>query len=287
MLEGKLMSIKYTYKINNFPNQMVNPSRLAVEIRESTIITSLDYINSDVYDCDIYFKAQLSDPDWATLSGVVSVHTGEFLLEQDAPRTVDGKPIVRSDTRPTGTQTYFTMTGDDMQAGILGSGEEMRWDFSNSDNVYDPDDFENPIILASGVKAKYLEMKFTSPAYLKDGALFFFDAPWGAYASMYIVVPSGTYYPHPDGEITASALGLSGNTMYAYSTKKVFYASYLNKHFMYKDCARGVSMDAEGSQIDPVPSGWMIAGLVCCPEEDTLFKGFGLIEMYRTTIGLL
>lgn len=203
------------------------------------------------------------------------------------PITTDGKPIVRSDTRPIGTQTYFTMTGDDLQTGKLGAGDQMRWDFSNEDNMYDPNNFENPIVLASGIKAKYMEMKFTSPAYLKDGALFFFDAPWGAYASMYIVVPAGTYYPHPNGSIPASALGLSGDSKYEYSTKRVFYASYLNNHFMYKDCSRGVNLDAEGSQVDPVPSGWLIAGLVCCPEDDNTFKGFGLIEMYRQTIGLL
>lgn len=199
----------------------------------------------------------------------------------------DGRSIVRADTRPLGTKTYFTMTGDDLQTGELGAGDQMRWDFSNDDDTYDPNNFENPRVLASGIKAKYMEMEFTNPVYLKDGALFFFDAPWGAYVSMYIVVPSGTYYPHPEGTISASDLGLSGNTMYAYSTKKVFYASYLNKHFVYKDCSRGVDLDAEGAQVEPVPSGWLIAGLVCCPEDNNTFKGFGLIEMYRKTIGLL
>lgn len=279
--------MKYTYQIMNFPNQKVNPSRLALEIRESNIVIALDYINTDTSNCDIYFKSELSGDDKSALDGLVAAHSGNMLPEAEPPKTADGKPIVRADTRPTGTQTYFTMTGDDLQTGKLGGGDQMRWDFSNTDNTYDPNNFENPIVLASGIKAKYIEMSFTSPTYLKDGALFFFDAPWGAYASMYIVVPAGTYYPHPNGPIPASALGLPGDGKYAYSTKKVFYASYLNKHFMYKECTRGVPMDAEGSQVDPVPSGWLIAGLVCCPEDDKAFKGFGLIEMYRLTIGLL
>ena len=46
-----------------------------------------------------------------------------------APHMEDGRPIVRSDTRPMNTQTYFSMAGDDQE---IGDGKALRWDFSGS-----------------------------------------------------------------------------------------------------------------------------------------------------------
>lgn len=203
------------------------------------------------------------------------------------PTTDDGREIIRADTRPLGTQTYFTMAGDDIENEILGEGKVMRWDFSNNDDLYDPNDFMNPHPVASGMKAKLIDLYFFHDVYMKDGTLYFFDAPWGAYCEMFIIVPSGTYYPNPNGPIPAAALGLSGTTKYAYSTKRVFYATYVQKHCMYRDCPMGDELNAEGATTDPIPPGWSISALVVSPENDTGLKGYGSFEMYRTTIGLL
>jgi len=203
------------------------------------------------------------------------------------PITHDGREIIRADTRPLDTQTYFTSCGDDMVSYRLGEGKELVWDFSNDDDLYDPNDFENPVPVASGLKAKIIHLQFFEDTYLKDGTLFFFDAPWGAYASMYIVIPSGSYYPNPYGSIPASALGLSGNLMYAYATKNVFFACYVNKQHMYSSCPMGDELNAEGCQIDPTPTGWYISAIIANPENDSTMKGYGSFEMYRGTIYLL
>src|SRR3990172_13263739 len=50
---------------------------------------------------------------------------------QEGPRMPDGRPIVRADTRPLDTSTYFTTCGDDSTS--IGGGTEIRWDFSNDD----------------------------------------------------------------------------------------------------------------------------------------------------------
>ena len=203
------------------------------------------------------------------------------------PVTSDGKEVIRADTRPIGTQTYFTMAGDDITNEKLGDGKAMVWDFSNDDDLYDSNDFENPVVLASGLKAKAINMVFMEPTYLKDGTLYFFDAPWGAYASMYIVIPAGGYYPSKSGTIPASALGLTGSTMYAYATKKVFYACYVNRQHMYGSCPMGDELNAEGAQTEATPAGWYMTGLIVCPENDTAMKGYGSFEMYRVTIELV
>jgi len=219
------------------------------------------------------------------ISGSISIIDVQI---DDGPRMVDdGRPIVRADTRPLGTQTYFTMRGDDLDNGTFGDGQDFRWDFSNDDNPYDPSLVENGPTIASGFKAKRIDLSFTDPVYLKDGDMYFFDAPWGAYGNMYITVPSGNYYPNPNGTIPAYILGLSGDDMYSYATKDVFYACYVNSHFMYGDCPMGNELNAEGSQTDPVPSGWYLTALLFAPEDNTTFKGFSLFEMYRQTLGPL
>lgn len=199
------------------------------------------------------------------------------------PLMDDGRPLIRADTRPLGTQTYFTMAGDGND-NKLGNGKTMMWDFSNNDDIFDPNTVENPTTVASGFKAKKIDIKFREAVYLKDGTLYFFDAPWGCYGSMYITVPSGNYYPNPNGSIPATALGLSGDTMYAYATKDVFYATFVQKQHMYTSCPMGDELNAEGAQVDPVPAGWYITGLIVTPENDNISKGYGSFEMYRSTI---
>ena len=81
------MAEKYTYSItDDFPNQKVDASKLAEEIRESDISTALDYINTTVTICDIWFKAELSTLDsTATLPAVIAAHDGERSPDEEAP----------------------------------------------------------------------------------------------------------------------------------------------------------------------------------------------------------
>ena len=275
------MANKYTYSIgNNFPNQQVCSARLTLEIEDSSITIAMDYINTSVDDCDVWFKAALPSADETTLSGIVSSHSGEHIEVVDAPRMDDGRPIVRADTRPLGTQTYFTTTADD-SATSIGNGKPYMWDFANDDDEYDTNTVENGPTLASGFKGKLMHGSYNDPVHMKDGAMYFLDATYGSYMSMYITVPSGNFYPNISGTYPASALGLSGDVMYAYATNDVFYICYVNRHFMLGDCPMGDELNAEGTTITPVPVGWYISGLVVTEEDNNTFKGHGSLEMYR------
>ena len=278
------MSVKYTFSINNdFPNSSVTTSSLAVEIGESTIVVALDYINTISDDCNIWFKDNLTSTDETTLSGVVSAHTAP--IPDEAPTMDDGRPIVRADTRPLDTQTYFTMVGD-TSSGI-GDGKVMKWDFSNSDDLYDPLSLENGLEIPLGYKAKRIDMVFTDVVYMKDGTMYFFDSPWGCYCSMCIVVPAGNYYPNNAGTIPASALGLSGSQMYAYASKDVAYTCYVRNHMMCGSCPMGDELNAEGAAVNGVPIGWYITGIIVTPNSDNVSKGYGSFEMYRHKTMLL
>jgi len=275
------MATKYTYSISNdFPNDKVNINKLIVEIGSSDITTALDYINTNDSICDIWFKAELSTLDsTATLPAVIAAHDGEHLPDEEAPHMPDGRPLVRADTRPLGTQTYFASCGDDSTS--IGGGVALQWNFSNDDDEYTGDE------IPSGFKAKELLLSFKCPVYLKDGSIYFFDAPWGQVMHMDIVVPSGGYYPNPAGAIPAAALGLPGNDMYAQASGNVVYTSYVHNHYCYGDCPMGDELNAEGCAIDALPVGWLLRGLIITPTSDTTSKGFASMEMYRCHTCLL
>lgn len=67
-----------TYNIQtDFPNSKVDAALLSEEINESTIQTSLDYIQTGDNLCDIVFVAEISDSEKITLDDIVSKHVGE------------------------------------------------------------------------------------------------------------------------------------------------------------------------------------------------------------------
>ena len=266
------MSTKYTFSIiNDFPNSAVDGNALTSEIREASIITALDYVNTYMDDCDIWFKDTLSGGDVTTLSGVVAAHSGEF-LNTAPPVMADGRPIVRADTRPLDCQTYFTMAGD--TASGIGGGTVLKWDFSNDDDIVE-------FVTPPGYKTKAVTLTFLDPIYLKDGSLYFFDSPWGAYVDMHVVVPAGNYYPNDTGSIPASALSLPGTQMYSYASEDTIFLTYVNKHHMYGDCPMGDEMNAEGAAVEAVPVGWYMTGHITTVSGDNTSKGFASFECYR------
>jgi len=126
-----------------------------------------------------------------------------------------------------------------------------------------------------------MDLTFIDPVYFKDGALYFFDAPWGSYAHMTILVPAGNYYPNEHGAIPASALGLPGNGMYSYAATDTPYYRYVNHHFMYGSVPMGDELNAEGAMVNELPTGWIVRATVLTPTSDTESKGFASFEMYR------
>jgi len=275
------MSTKYTFSIiNDTLNSLINLSRLTNDIGSSDITIALDYVNTNADVCDVWFKADLSSPEETTLSGLFAAHTGES-TDVDPPTMSDGRPIVRADTRPLDTSTYFTMAGD--TASGIGGGTPLMWDFSND---YDTEECDYHTTLA-GYKTKHIELTFIDPIYLKDGALYFFDTPWGAYCDMQVVVPAGNYYPNNHGAIPASALGLPGTDMYSYAAVDTPFVNYVNKHRIYGSCPMGDELNAEGAAVNAVPVGWKLVGHITTVSGDNTSKGFASFECYRHRTVLL
>lgn len=268
---------KYTFNITtDFPNQKVNTDRLMDEIRSSVITIALDYINTTTTDCDIWFKDELSLLDsTSTLPTLIANHSGAALDVVSAPTMPDGRPIMRSDSRPLYTSTVFTMQGDDSTS--IGNGVELIWDFSNDDDLYDGPE------VPSGFKCKQMLISFATEVHLKDGMLFFFDAPWGSYVTMDVAVPPNNFYPNPTGPYTSAMLGLSGTLNYAHSGNEIItFQRFVNKYRITGTCNIGTALDAEGCTTKPMPIGWYLCGRVYTPISDNVSKGYASMEMYRS-----
>lgn len=117
---------KYTYLISQFPNNDVNTTDLTEEVRSTASITvALDHINATSDYCDIWFRAALTQPEHATLSGIVAAHEGgesELVTNVNVLNDVvlsategrSHKVAVHESSRVRGTITYFTGAGDDI-----------------------------------------------------------------------------------------------------------------------------------------------------------------------------
>ena len=277
------MSKKYVYQITGFPNNAANADRLQLEIlADGDITVGLEYVTVKSNSVDIVFKTDLSSAEEDALDALVAAHSGEALDYNDPPVMDDGRPIVRADTRPLTTSTYFTMAGD--TASGIGNGPELRWDFSDPINypvVSGATTLSNGFEIPEGHKAIVFDLTFLDPVYFKDGTIYHFDSPWGQYACMDINVPAGGYYPNDHGEIPASALGLGGTQMYSYAATDQIYYRYVNMHYMYGSCPMGDELNAEGCMVDALPVGWFVRGVIITPNSDNTSKGFAEYEMYR------
>jgi hypothetical protein len=236
------------------------------------------YIDSDTFTVDGNLTDVMVSKTTVNLVSGIMTSNLEQCWYEDEPHMADGRPIVRADTRPIDSETYFTCAGDNVG---IGDGKHLEWDFRNNDDLYTGSE------VPSGFKCKQILLTFNCPVHLKDGTLYFFNAPFGSYVDMDIVVPSGSYYPNPTGSIPASALGLDGEDMYALATQDTPYQRYVNKHHIHDDCAMGDELNAEGAAVKPVPIGWYVRGLIITPESDNHSYGYGSLEMYRCHTVLL
>jgi hypothetical protein len=114
----------YAYSIStDFPNQKVDSSRLAQEIRDSAIVVALDGILVEGDACTISFKEALSAGDETILDGIVAAHSGEPLVP-DLPV----QPVKTIDTSSLDPNTANTrLKGFEFTAAAKDQGTDGKW----------------------------------------------------------------------------------------------------------------------------------------------------------------
>jgi len=177
------------------------------------------------------------------------------------PADSEGKTFVRSEGRPLNYTTAFVCIGDN--TGI-GDGTKMCWDFSNSDDE---------ITAPANHKRKRVEFKFLDAILLKDGTIYFHNAPKGCYFDFYVVCPNGQYYIKNDGTP-------------ALATADTPIAHFASSLFMQGDCPMGDELNTEtvSSEIGSNYKFWIE---VTTPDTDSTSNGYISLEIYRKRTAVL
>ena len=192
------------------------------------------------------------------------------------PISADGKEIIRADSRPPTTQTYFTCESDDVTSspGKIGEGNRFFWDFSNSDNDLDESPIPSGQPIPEGYKRKRIEAQFHDPLYLKDGTFYWMNATKGSYLCVHVVCPDGQYYLNRSG----IPIEADGDTVVE---------TFVNKHFFAGDCPMGDEVNAEGAQVTPMPTNYKMWLDITVPDSDNTSYGWASLECYRSRSVLL
>ena len=101
-----------------------------------------------------------------------------------------GRWVVRSDSRKTDWDTVFQGAGDDMVTGEIGGGVPFRFDCeAEADDIRWRTDDSIP----TGYKRQRIDFTFNDWVFVKEGTLYFYNMPKGAYVNMWIVAPPNAF----------------------------------------------------------------------------------------------
>jgi hypothetical protein len=178
------------------------------------------------------------------------------------PRSPDGKPYGRTESRPLDCTTVFTGRAD--SDNNIGDGRLFMWRFDNDDDLIEQN---------SNYKRKRLEFKFLDPIYLKEGTLFYRDAPMGAYMDVYIVCPAGGYYYSNDGSPRLAAVDTP-------------IAHYIVHQMMYQTNCYGREFRTEACS-SQLPSSYKFWIDVTTTPDDVQSMGYVTLVLYRTRSAVL
>ena len=184
-------------------------------------------------------------------------------------RAKDGRMIVRSDSRPREATTYFTMRGD--SASAIGDGNIMTWDFSNSDDIVSD---SLTIAVPTNYKRKRIKLSFVDEIWIKEGSIYWENAPYGCHIDFWIMCPAGQYY-----------LNRSGTPVQASVDTPLVH--YVNHHRIFGNCYIGDELNTEGANEDGLPNNYELWVEITTPDTDETSKGHSELEVYRERTHLL
>ena len=218
---------------------------------------------------------------------------GQFANQRD----VRGRVVVKNESRPLDCLVLFQEGFDDvdtynsyvnaatpvpipLNTPIIGEGKHWSWDFSNDDDIVTEDLYGNA--LRAGRKAKAIKGNFIDDVWIKEGALYFFNAPKGCEFSIGVMCPPGVPYPNNDA--------ISNNWSYeehpecykVNNTGKYLMTShYMIKHRIQGDTPMGDEFNTEACQDNALPTYYQLWFYIETDTSDEVSNGVGQLEIYR------
>ena len=167
--------------------------------------------------------------------------------QADQPRSYDGKTFVRAESRPLDMTTCFTNRGD--SATMIGGGARFIWN-SATDSSTDNGD---------GTKTITVDFGFKDEICIKEGAIYFFDAPFGSEIQLWSYVPAAFSPTQAD----------------------MFIDNFVVGHYMYGDCPMGDELNTEAASTK-IPNYIRHQLRIILPTAEATCKGYISLEIYRS-----
>lgn len=173
----------------------------------------------------------------------------------------EGRVFQRAESKPTTMTTYFAGAGD--SSTEIGGGDALVFDFSNTDN-----DVSSP---PSGYKQKRVCVTFIDTVRLKEGTLYWENAPFGSHVDLCLGVPNNGYYQKNDGTLAQNTTG-----------DVLAIAKFVKRTPMMGSCPMGDEMNTEAASND-IPAGTVFGFLVTVPDVTGYSDCHGgiVMELYR------
>lgn len=181
----------------------------------------------------------------------------------------DGRWTIRSDSRLIGYDIVFAGAGDTYDPMTIGGGKEFRFDFFDSNQL-----LSNSL---TGFKQIRIDYMFNDDIYLKEGTVFFFNAPKGSYMDFYWICPTGGIY---DKKIYGADATIPNPTVAEVDT---IVGHIVIKYFVEGSCPMGDELNTEACTDDPIPKYIIWRTEITVPEVGGWenFHGHWNFELYR------
>ena len=195
-------------------------------------------------------------------------------VSKSTPTDKLGRWIVRSDSRRTNYDAVFSGCGDDIVNKQIGGGVPFTWDFSA------PEDDPKWIAAPAGYKRQRLDWSFIETTYLKEGSLYFYNAPKGAYLDFKLLIPAG--YPYKKKYIDSED-NPYWEENYTVVTEETIIGQWVINHWVEGSCPMGDPLNTESAHENPSPTFIIYRCEITAPISENIsdFHGHFSLEMYR------
>lgn len=253
-------------------NLTINSLRIFDMAAQAVIELTQNYSKSDISNADDLItniangNVEISD-EYITLDVAAAIKT---IVGEISPTQVDaqGRWYVRTDSRPKDWDILFTGAADDLTGKIIGGGKDFVWDFSNNNDL----DLNPP----RGFKKKVIKFQFLDQIKMKEGTIYFYDAPKGCYIDFYIICPKDQYY----NKKTIDSREVVTKTI-TQAVEDVRTIHWVVKYHITGSAPAGIELNTEAAADEELPSYvfWQVE--ITTPESDNVSYGHFSLEVYR------
>lgn len=207
----------------------------------------------------------------------------ELIRKIQRPTEIDelGRWVVRADSRKAAWDTVFQGVGDDLATGKIGGGQEFRFDF---DAPLEDERWltaETDPTIPEGYLRQRIDWTFCDWVYIKEGTIYFFNAPKGSYLDFWIIAPPGGVF---ERKRLNSKLGIV-KTKYQVPSDgdPVKAMHFVIKYPIEGNAPMGDELNTESAAEVPAYPGmiWRFEVTVPNVENIELIHGHWSLELYR------